>query len=94
MDGGLKSWAVYLLPSLAALSGWLLLSARGPKAVTAAVFVLCAGVAGAGFWTLATTDTRKEYAVVVSEGLWLSLGAYAGLAALAGQALASRKPVC
>lgn len=91
---GLKSWLVYLVPGLAALSGWLLLTRPRDRAGAIAALAVCAAVAGGGFYVLATTDTRKEFAVVVSEGLWISLIAHAGLAMLAAQTLASRKPVC
>ena len=80
---GVKSYAVYLLPAFALVCGWLLTMGRVPAAGRAALAILCAAVAAAGCWTLLTTDTRKAYAIVIGPGLWLSLAAYAGLAAAA-----------
>ena len=86
---GLKSYAVYLIPGLAVFCGWLLAGVSRQRAARAAVAVLCAAVAAGGCWTLLTTDTRKDYAIVIGEGIWLSLAAYAGLTAIAVRWLAS-----
>ena len=85
---GLKSYAVYLLPGLAVLCGCVLSGWRRSRVALGAISVLCAAVVAGGLWVLLTTDTRKEYAIVVGAGIWLSLAAYAGLAAIAARGLA------
>lgn len=79
---GLKSYAVYLLPGLALACGLLLLGLGGRQpAVGIGVGLVCAAIAGGGFWKLLTTDTQTLFiAITIGQGLWLSLWAYAGLA--------------
>jgi len=89
---GPKSYAVYLVPGLALVCGILLtvLGHRTPVDIGAAV--LCAIVAGAGFWKLLTTNTQTLFiAVTIGPGLWLSLWAYVGLALCGVMLLAIRK---
>ena len=78
---GFKSYAVYGLPGLAVVCGLLLSWGGRRRLLVAGVAVLCAAVAGGGCWTLLTTDTRAACGVAIGAGLWLSLWAYAGLAA-------------
>ena len=81
---GLKSYAVYLVPVGALLSGLLLTCLGRRKIVTMATAILCAGIAGVGFWKLLTTNTHTLFiAITIGPGLWLSLWAYVGLAAAA-----------
>lgn len=78
---GAKSYAVYLVPSLALLCGLLLTVLGGTAAVALGVAGLCAGIAGVGFWKLLTTNTQTLFiAITIGPGLWLSLWAYVGLA--------------
>ncbi|MBI4355423.1 MAG: hypothetical protein HY597_03090 [Candidatus Omnitrophica bacterium] len=78
---GAKSYAVYVLPGLALLCGLLLTVLGGRRPVALGVAVLCATVAGGGFWKLLTTNTSSLFiAITIGMGLWLSLWAYAGLA--------------
>jgi len=81
---GAKSYAVYLLPGVALLCG-LLISLQGHRrAVAVGVALLCAAMAGAGFWKLLTTDTETLFvAITIGQGLWLSLWGYVGLAVAA-----------
>ena len=91
---GLKSYAVYLIPGLALLcAGLLTVLGRVPVAAIG-VGVVCAGIAGAGFWKLLTTNTHTLFvAITIGQGLWLSLWAYVGLAVAAGLCLLQRKHV-
>ena len=78
---GGKSYLVYLLPGLALVCGLLVtfLGARLP--VTMSVGILCAAIAGFGFWKLLTTNMQTLFvAITIGRGLWLSLWGYAGLA--------------
>ena len=78
---GQQSYAVYLVPGLALLCGLLLTFLHRVPAVAAATALLCATVAGAGFWKLLTTNTATLLvAITIGRGLWLSLWAYAALA--------------
>ena len=81
---GLKSYAVYAVPGLAMIAA-LLLSVWGSRPILAwAIALVCAAVAGLGFWKLLTTNTQALFiAITIGPGLWLSLWAYAGLAAAA-----------
>lgn len=80
-DIGKKSYAVYLLPGLAVLIGLLLTALGGVPAVGWALAALSAGVAGAGFYKLLTTQINSmAVTIVIGEGLWVSLWAYVGLA--------------
>jgi hypothetical protein len=87
---GLKSYAVYLVPGLALLCGALvLLRPRRPRLLWA-VAAGCAAIALIGCWKLLTADLRTLFvAITVGPGLWLSLWAYAGLAAAALTAAAA-----
>ena len=89
---GLKSYAVYLVPGLALLCGVVFTCwSRRAVAVSGGIALLCAGIAGAGFWKLLTTNTRTLFvAITIGRGLWLSLWAYVGLAAAAGLSLIAR----
>ncbi len=85
---GLKSYAVYLVPGLALLCGLLLTFMGHRPSVAWVVALLCAGIAGVGFWKLLTTNTRTLFvAITIGRGLWLSLWAYAGLAVAAALSL-------
>ena len=78
---GVKSYAVYLLPGLALLCGVLLTVLGNRAPVALGLSLLCAAVAGAGFWKLLTTNTKTLFiAITIGEGLWLSLWGYVGLA--------------
>ncbi len=77
------SWAVYLVPGLAIACGFALLR-RPRRELVLPLGALCGLAASAGFWTLLTTDTRKEFAITVGPGVWISLAALAALAAVAG----------
>ena len=79
-----KSYAVYLLPGLALLIGLLLTALSGAPPACWTLAALSAGVAGAGFWKLLTTHINSmAVTIVFGQGLWVSLWAYAGLAACA-----------
>ena len=88
---GLQSYAVYLLPGLALLAGALLTLVPGlPAAIVTAL--ICAAIAGIGFWELLTMNTSTLFvAVTIGPGVWLSLWAYAALA-LCGVWLALIRP--
>ncbi len=83
-DLGRRSYAVYLVPGLALLCG-VLLTWRGRLVVVAVgVAVLCAGIAGAGFWRALTLKTATPLAAIsIGPGVWWSLWAYVGLAVAA-----------
>ena len=76
---GLKSYAVYLVPGTALLVGMLLTVWGASRPVVIGAGVLCAAVAGTGFWTILTTDL-KSMSLRIEWGLWISLLAYVGLA--------------
>jgi len=81
---GFKSYAVYLLPVLALLGGALIIWLGRRPPIAWGVALLCGGIAAVGFWKLLTTNTRTLFiAITIGPGLWLSLWAYAGLAAAA-----------
>ena len=90
---GLKSYAVYLLPGLAVLSGVLVTVWRRRRPVAFATAGLLAIAALLGCWKLLTTNTQSLFiAVTIGPGLWLSLWAFLGLAAsAAGLGLAGRR---
>ena len=91
-DIGFKSYAVYLVPALALLCAGLLTVLGRVPVVAIGVGVVCAGIAGAGFWKLLTTNTHTLFAAItIGQGLWLSLWAYVGLAVAAGLCLLQRK---
>ena len=78
---GAKSYLVYLLPGLALLCGLLLNFLGGVPAVAMSAAILCAGVAGGGFWKLLTTNTKTLFiAITIGPGLWLSLWGYVAIA--------------
>ena len=77
---GFKSYAVYLLPGLALICGWLIAAHGSQRPTALAVAALSAFVAGGGFWVLLTSDPRAEFGIRIGAGLWLSLWGYAGLA--------------
>lgn len=78
-----KSKAVYAVPGLALL-GALALTLLPGRGTAIAVSAVCAAVALGGGWKLTTTDTATLVAAItIGIGLWISLGAYAGLAAAA-----------
>ncbi len=82
---GLKSYAVYLVPGIAILCGVLLTFLGGRLVVAIGISLLCAGIAGVGFWKLLTTNTQALFvAITIGRGLWLSLWGYVGLAVAAG----------
>jgi hypothetical protein len=82
---GAKSYAVYLLPGLALLCALLVTFLGRARSVILGSAAVCAAVSGAGFWKLLTADTQALFiAVTIGPGLWLSLWAYAGLAAASG----------
>ena len=82
---GLKSYAVYLLPGIALVCGLLMTFIGGQRLVPWGVALLCAAIAGVGFWKLLTTNTQALLvAITIGPGLWLSLWAYVGLACAAG----------
>ena len=83
-DIGRKSYAVYLVPGIALVCGLLLTGCGRVKAVPVVVGLLCAGIAGVGFWKLLTLNTDIPFlAITIGPGLWVSLWAYAVLAAAA-----------
>lgn len=82
---GIKSYAVYLLPGAAVLCAVALTIMVQPVAIAVASAILCATVAGVGFWKLLTVNTRTPFvAITIGLGLWLSLWAYVGLAVASG----------
>ena len=81
-DIGKKSYAVYLVPGLALLLAALVTGLQRVPLVCWGSAALSAAVAGAGFWKLLTTNTQSLLiAITIGPGLWLSLWAYAGMAA-------------
>ena len=82
---GLKSYAVCLIPGIALLCGFLV-TRWGHRAVVAlGSALLCAAIAGVGFWKLLTTNTQALFvAITIGPGLWLSLWAYVVLGVAAG----------
>ena len=82
---GLKSYAVYLVPGIALLCGLVLIWLGRWPAVGFGTALVCAGIAGVGFWKLLTTNTQTLFvAITIGPGLWLSLWAYGGLAIAGG----------
>jgi len=78
----LKSLLVYLVPGVALLCSAVLSGPRR-RAAAVAVAIGCALVAGGGAWRLATVETPALVALEIGPGLWVSVAAYAGLAAAA-----------
>lgn len=91
---GLKSYAVYLLPGIALLCG-VVVTRWGRHAVVAlGSAILCAAIAGVGWWKLLTTDTQALFvAITIGPGLWLSLWAYVVLAPASGLYLFVRRRI-
>ncbi|OGX29134.1 MAG: hypothetical protein A3B78_02840 [Omnitrophica WOR_2 bacterium RIFCSPHIGHO2_02_FULL_67_20] len=80
----LKSGAVFLVPGAALLCGVLLTGWGRHPAVAGGVLLVCVAVAAGGAWKLLALDTsRSLIGVAIERGLWVSLGAYVGLAASA-----------
>ncbi len=83
-DLGWKSYAVYLVPGIALFCGLLITVLTYRKPVVIGCALVCAAIAGVGFWKLLTTNTQALFiAITIGRGLWLSLWAYVGLAAAA-----------
>lgn len=80
---GAKSWAVYAIPGLALLAGWLLTAHGRRRPVMLLVGALCSALAATGFWKVLTVDTKSMFAIAIGPGIWITLWAYAGLAAVA-----------
>lgn len=73
------------------LAAILLAACENRWVVGAGVADVCALIAAAGIGWLALHDTRTLYSVTVGMGIWISLAAYAGLAAVgAAQCLQCR----
>lgn len=80
---GAKSYAVYALPGLA-LIGALVVTLIGAPWAPLAVAGVSAVTAGVGSFKLATAPTETLLVVAkIGPGLWLSMAAYAALAAAA-----------
>lgn len=82
---GLMSWLVYAVPGVALACGVLLATHRLPPWGVVMVAVVCAAIAIGGGGMLLATDTRKQFTLVIREGVWLSLLGYLGLAIAAMQ---------
>jgi hypothetical protein len=79
-----KSLAVYLVPALAVLGALALSLLQSRRTVSLAIALACAAAAALGAHKLATfTSGAASAAVSIGPGLWISIGAYAGLAAAA-----------
>lgn len=74
---GPMSYAVYLLPGIAIILAALMTWVGHHRLVAIPVALLCAGISGAGLWTLLTTNTKAAFAIRIEWGLWASLVAYA-----------------
>lgn len=82
---GLKSYAVYALPGLALAFGLLLTRFGDRRAVAVGVAAGSAVIAGLGLWKLLTVNTDALFvAIAIGPGLWVSIGAYVGLAVAGG----------
>ena len=78
---GAKSYLVYVLPGLALLAALLLTFLGSVLAVSLGAALLCAAVAGVGFWKLLTTNTTALFiAITIGPGLWMSLWGYVAVA--------------
>ena len=79
---GVKSYLVYALPGAALLAALLLTFLGSVLAVSLGAALLCAAVAGVGFWKLLTTNTTALFiAITIGPGLWMSLWGYVAIAA-------------
>ena len=79
-----KSLLVYLVPGTVILFALLLTLLRGWPWLAGGVGTCCAAIAAIGHWKLSTTNTNTLLlAITIGKGLWLSVWAYAGLAAAA-----------
>ena len=79
---GAKSYLVYVLPGVALLAALLLTFLGSVLAVSLGAALLCAAVAGVGFWKLLTTNTTALFiAITIGPGLWMSLWGYVAIAA-------------
>ncbi len=78
-----KSDLVYAVPGLALACAIILTTVGAPLAVG----VVCAVIAGIGFWKLAIMPKDSSLiAITVGQGLWMSVAAYIGLAVAAAVA--------
>ncbi len=80
---GWKSYGVWLVPGLAALCALLLTAFAARPPVVISLGALCAAVAAIGAFQLVTVELPKGSGMSFGTGLWMSLAAYAGLAAAA-----------
>lgn len=81
---GARSYAVYLLPSLALVGGVILTWVGSRRAVAYWIAAASGLIAMTGCWRLLTIDAQAlPVAITVGQGLWLSLGGYVGLAVAA-----------
>ena len=79
-DLGIKSYAVYAVPGIALLCAVLLTIIARPIAIALTSALLCAALAGIGFWKLLTVHPDSLFvAITIGPGLWLSIWAYVGL---------------
>ena len=82
---GLKSYAVYLIPGIALVSGIVLTVIRQEWIGSAITALVCAGIAGVGFWKLDSPQlSARPVAITIGPGLWVSVWAYVGLALFGG----------
>lgn len=79
-----KSRLVYFVPGGAIFFAILLTLLGGWPWLVGGVGTCCAAIAALGCWKLSTTNTTALLmAITIGKGLWLSVWAYAGLAAAA-----------
>ena len=79
-----KSLAVYLAPGLAAIGALALTFAGHRRPVAIATAAFCALIAAWGAYKLTTIRTGlAAITVAAASGVWISVGAYAGLAVAA-----------
>jgi len=77
---GAKSYAVYVLPTLALVCGVLVTLARTHRVLCGLLGLLCVAISATGFWKLLTTQTDTLLvAITIGPGLWLSCWSYLGL---------------
>ena len=89
-----NSVMVYLIPGVALLCGVLLIGWGRHLAVSAGVGALCAILAGGGLWKLSTVNPQTVFvAMIIGPGLWMSVGAYAGVSMAACFAIAGKRTV-
>ena len=83
---GAKSYAVYLVPGIALLFGWLLLTSAN-KNVTLGVLALGPLIAAVAVWKLLTIDPGEYAKVAILPGLWICIATYPAMAACAAAKL-------